>query len=101
MAAQSRWLRNRPSGETTIHRRSPSSPQYFTRAQGGEKLAIDLTGKIFSEATRIHLLCEVAAQEINGGKSIFFSEEKKQKTFISGARGKIQAMASMFGVAQT
>jgi hypothetical protein len=28
-------------------------------------------------------------------RKVFFSEEKKQKTFISGARGKIQAIASV------
>jgi hypothetical protein len=31
---------------------------------------------------------------------IFFSEEKKQKTFNSGARGKIEAMAPIFGAAR-
>jgi len=30
----------------------------------------------------------------------FFSEEEKQKTFISGARGNIPAMASIVGVAE-
>jgi hypothetical protein len=32
--------------------------------------------------------------------SIFFSEEKKQKTFVSGACGKIRAMASIMSVAE-
>jgi hypothetical protein len=32
---------------------------------------------------------------------LFFSEEKKQKTFISGARGKIPAMASNMVQAET
>jgi hypothetical protein len=31
---------------------------------------------------------------------MFFSEEKNQKTFISGAGGKIPAMASILGVAE-
>jgi hypothetical protein len=31
---------------------------------------------------------------------MFFSEEKNQKTFISGARGWIQAMASIVGAAE-
>jgi hypothetical protein len=31
---------------------------------------------------------------------MFFSEEKNQKTFISGARGKIPAMASIVGAAK-
>jgi hypothetical protein len=30
---------------------------------------------------------------------VFFSEEKNQKTFISGARGTIRAMASIAEVA--
>jgi hypothetical protein len=30
----------------------------------------------------------------------FFSEEKNQKTFIPGARGKIPAMASIVGAAE-
>jgi hypothetical protein len=30
----------------------------------------------------------------------FFSEEKKQKTFTSGAHGQIQAMAGKLGAAQ-
>jgi hypothetical protein len=32
---------------------------------------------------------------------IFFSEEKKQKTFNSGACGKIPAIASIVGAAKT
>jgi hypothetical protein len=35
-----------------------------------------------------------------GKAKSFFSEEKKQKTFISGAHGKIQAMASIVEVAE-
>jgi len=31
---------------------------------------------------------------------VFFSVEKKQKTFVSGARGTIPAMASIVGVAE-
>jgi len=31
---------------------------------------------------------------------MFFSEEKNQKTFASGAHGKIPAMASIVGVAE-
>jgi hypothetical protein len=31
---------------------------------------------------------------------MFFSEEKNQKTFASGARGKIPAMASILGTAE-
>jgi hypothetical protein len=31
---------------------------------------------------------------------MFFFEKKNQKTFISGARGKIQAMASILGAAE-
>jgi hypothetical protein len=31
---------------------------------------------------------------------MFFSEEKNQKTFASGAHGKIQAMASIVGAAE-
>jgi hypothetical protein len=33
-------------------------------------------------------------------RRVFFSEEKKQKTFTSGARGTIQAMASIVGAAE-
>jgi hypothetical protein len=33
-------------------------------------------------------------------RKAFFSEEKKQKTFIFGARGKIPAMASIVGAAE-
>jgi hypothetical protein len=32
--------------------------------------------------------------------SMFFSEEKNQKTFISCARGKIRFMASQWGAAE-
>jgi len=32
---------------------------------------------------------------------MFFSEEKNQKTFIPGARGKIQAMGPVLGAAET
>jgi hypothetical protein len=35
-----------------------------------------------------------------GWKKFFFSEEKKQKTFISGAHGTIPAMASIVGAAK-
>jgi hypothetical protein len=31
---------------------------------------------------------------------MFFSEEKNQKTFISGASGKIRALASILGAAE-
>jgi hypothetical protein len=31
---------------------------------------------------------------------MFFSEEKNQKTFASGAHGQIQAMASIVGAAE-
>jgi hypothetical protein len=31
---------------------------------------------------------------------MFFSEEKNQKTFASGARGSIQAMAGIVGAAE-
>jgi hypothetical protein len=31
---------------------------------------------------------------------MFFSEEKNQKTFMSGDRGKIPAMASVVGAAE-
>jgi hypothetical protein len=37
---------------------------------------------------------------INSLKRAFFSEEKKQKTFNSCARGKIPAMASIMGAAE-
>jgi hypothetical protein len=33
-------------------------------------------------------------------RKVFFSEEKKQKTFNSGARGTIRAIASILGVAE-
>ncbi len=34
-----------------------------------------------------------------GKAKVFFSEEKKQKTFMFGASGKIPAMASILGAA--
>jgi hypothetical protein len=40
-------------------------------------------------------LCVQSSRE-----KIFFSEEKKQKTFMSVARGKIPAMASIGGAAE-
>jgi hypothetical protein len=39
-------------------------------------------------------------RRLEKGKEVFFSEEKKQKTFNSGAHGKIPPMTWMLGAAE-
>jgi hypothetical protein len=45
-------------------------------------------------------MCHGGLPVIQLKESMFFSEEKNQKTFTSGAHGKIPAMASIAGVAE-